>query len=369
MIETTLCYVEQDGKYLMLYRNKKKQDPNAGKWIGVGGKLEPGETPEACLLREVYEETGLTLTEYSYRGKLYFLPDTWEDEIMYLYVATGFQGELSADCREGELRWVPFEEIPSLNLWEGDRHFLKALLEGERFIEMELHYQGDKLVSVVRKPVLKEKNINLLSDKKYLRLYDYAYSPGQHYYVATRRSKENLVALKSEEEFRAMQPDAVGCVVILELKGQEPRLLLTKEMRYPTGQFLLGVPAGLLDPEDMAAMEPTWSAALRELREETGLNFEETDEICTVNPFLFSSPGMTDESNAMVQIILHREEMPTLTQAGEVGGERIGGFCFFTKEEAKDLLRRGVDQTGLFYSVYTWIALMTFISDFWNGEA
>lgn len=151
MIETTLCYIEQDGKYLMLYRNKKKQDVNAGKWIGVGGKLEPGETPEQCLLREVREETGLELTEYAFRGKIYFLPDDWEAEIMYLYTATGFQGKLSEECQEGELRWVPFAEIPTLNLWEGDRYFLKDLMEGKRDIELELRYHGDALTSVVRR--------------------------------------------------------------------------------------------------------------------------------------------------------------------------------------------------------------------------
>lgn len=149
MLETTLCYLEQDGKYLMLYRNKKKQDPNAGKWIGVGGKLEPGETPEMCLLREVREETGLELTAYEARGIIYFRSDVWEDEVMYLYTATGFQGTLTHDCSEGELRWIPFEEIMDLSLWEGDRIFLKALLENKRNIQMTLQYQGDKLMSFV----------------------------------------------------------------------------------------------------------------------------------------------------------------------------------------------------------------------------
>ena len=385
MIETTLCYVEQDGKYLMLYRNKKQQDPNAGKWIGVGGKLEPGETPEECLLREVREETGLELTEYQYRGRIAFLPDTWEDEIMYLYTATGFhrasrgeegrncsEGELPGggeegwDCPEGELRWVRFEEIPNLNLWEGDRYFLKELLEGKNDIEMELHYHGDELVSAVSKPVLKKENVTELLDKKFLNLYDYSYYPGRHYFVATRRAKDDLVALKDAKAFREMQPDAVGCVVILECKGEEPRLLLAREMRFATGQFLLGVPAGLLDPEDKDEEEPIFTAAIRELSEETGLDFGEHDEIKFVNRFLFSSPGMTDESNAMVQITLRREEMPTLTQAGTVGGECIGGYNLYTKEEALELLKKGTDEVGIYYSVYTWIALMTFVSGIWK---
>ena len=152
MKETTLCYIERDGKYLMLYRNKKPQDPNEGKWIGVGGKLEEGETPEQCLLREVREETGLELIKFRHRGKIFFLSDRWEDEVMYLYTATEFQGEILRDCSEGELRWIPFEEIPGLNLWEGDRVFLKELLAGKDDIQIELRYEGEKLVSVQHAP-------------------------------------------------------------------------------------------------------------------------------------------------------------------------------------------------------------------------
>ena len=152
MKETTLCYIELDGKYLMLYRNKKPQDPNAGKWIGVGGKLEEGETPEQCLVREVREETGLELKKFRCRGKIFFRSDHWEDEIMYLYTATEFQGEILKDCSEGELRWIPFEEIPGLKLWEGDRIFLKELLAGRDDIQLELRYEGEKLVSVQASP-------------------------------------------------------------------------------------------------------------------------------------------------------------------------------------------------------------------------
>ena len=368
MIETTLCYIEQDGKYLMLYRNKKKQDPNAGKWIGVGGKLEPDETPEQCLLREVREETGLELTDYTYRGKVFFLPDCWEDEIMHLYVATGFRGELSVACNEGELRWVPFDEVFDLPLWEGDRYFLKDLMSGEGGeIEMELRYHGDELVSVTRKPVLKKENVTELLDKRFLRLFDLSYYPGRHYFVSTRHDKDGLVALKSCEELQNTKPDAVGCVVILKCDGKEPRLMLVREMRFATGQFLLGVPAGLIDPEDLSEEEPVFRSAIRELKEETGIEFGSTDEIKMVNPFLFSSPGMTDESNAMVQITLNRTEDPVLSQAGTVGGECIGGYVYYTKEEAKKLLRTGTDEAGIYYSVYTWIALMTFVSGMWES--
>lgn len=366
MIESTLCYLEQDGKYLMLYRNKKEQDPNAGKWIGVGGKLEDGETPEQCLLREVREETGLELTEYAYRGKIVFWLDPWEDEITYLYTATGFRGEIDKACSEGELRWVSFDEILDLNLWEGDRLFLKELIAGTPEIDLELTYKGDQLITAVNKPILRKENVEVLLDKRFLRTYDFHFYPGRHYFVTSRHATEDLVALKRDQEFKTIQPDAVGCVVILKCKDREPLLLLLREMRFPTGQFLLGVPAGLIDPEDLEEENPLYVTAIRELSEETGIDFQEGDEIKLVNPFLFSSPGITDESNAMVQMTLYRDEMPNLTKEGNVGGECIGGFCFYTRKEAEELLKKGTDECGIYYSVYTWIALMTFVSGLWN---
>ena len=371
MIESTLCYLEQDGKYLMLLRNKKQQDPNAGKWIGVGGKLERGETPEECVVREVREETGYELTDFQYRGKIVFWLDPWEDEITYLFTATGFQktSDQGFSCEEGELRWVPFDEIPSLNLWEGDRYFLKPLLEGKKNINLELRYRNDKLLSVTEKPMVTREGITELVYKKFLNLYDLSYEPGRHYYVASRHELDDLVPLKSDREFLTMQPDAVGCVVILECDGEEPRLLLLREMRYPTGQFLLGVPGGLLDAEDAGNEEgepAIYRAAKRELMEETGIEFGPADSICTVNPFLFSSPGMTDESNAMVQMTIRRGELPEFSKEGNVGGECIGGFCLYTKQEAKELLTKGTDETGIYYSVYTWLALMTFVSGLWS---
>lgn len=150
MKETTLCYIEQNNQYLMLHRIKKHHDPNQGKWIGVGGKLEECESKEQCLLREVKEETGLILTEYQYRGKIYFYSDIFDDEIMYLYTATKYTGELIT-CNEGNLEWIEKADIMKLDLWEGDRIFLKRLLEDEMEpFEMELHYEGDTLVKVVK---------------------------------------------------------------------------------------------------------------------------------------------------------------------------------------------------------------------------
>lgn len=142
---TTLCYIEKDDKYLMLLRNKKEVDINKGKWIGVGGHFEEGESPEECLVREVYEETGLILTNYKFRGLVTFSSDHWQTEYMFLYTADGFEGELK-DCNEGELRWIPKSEILDLNLWEGDKEFLKLLFEDNDVFSMKLSYVGDTLV-------------------------------------------------------------------------------------------------------------------------------------------------------------------------------------------------------------------------------
>ena len=145
MRETTLCYIERDGKYLMLHRVKKQNDPNHDKWIGVGGGIEPGETPEECLVREVREETGLELTAYRARGVIDFINDVCEDERMHLYTADGFEGDL-IPCDEGVLEWVEIDRVPQLPLWEGDRIFLRLLCEGAPFFHLRLEYHGDELL-------------------------------------------------------------------------------------------------------------------------------------------------------------------------------------------------------------------------------
>ena len=143
---TTLCYIEKEGKYLMLHRVKKHHDINAGKWIGVGGHVENGETPEECLLREVKEETGLVLTAYRLRGLGTFLSDVCEPELMCVFTADAFDGEM-IECDEGELAWVEKSDVLALPTWEGDRVFLERLLSGdERFFSIKLRYEGDKLV-------------------------------------------------------------------------------------------------------------------------------------------------------------------------------------------------------------------------------
>lgn len=145
MKNTTLCYIEKDDAYLMLHRVKKVNDENHDKWIGVGGKFEAGESPEDCLLREVKEETGLTLTDYRYRGVVTFVSDEWGTEYMHLFTATGFGGEM-ATCDEGALVWVPKSEIENLNIWEGDKIFFRLLVNSDKFFSLKLQYTGDTLV-------------------------------------------------------------------------------------------------------------------------------------------------------------------------------------------------------------------------------
>ena len=143
---TTLCYIENNDCYLMLHRTKKKKDVNKDKWIGVGGHAEGNETPQECLIREVKEETGLLLTSYKFRGLITFISDEYEAEMMCLFTADGYTGELIT-CDEGELEWVKKSDVPQLPTWEGDAVFLEILLRDDpRFFTLRLAYEGDKLI-------------------------------------------------------------------------------------------------------------------------------------------------------------------------------------------------------------------------------
>ena len=156
MRKTTQCYIcRKNGKkteYLMLYRNKKPQDPNEGKWLGIGGKAEPGETPAEANIREVYEETGIRLDpeDCLCHGIVKFLNTVYEDEEIYLYSAAVPVDTQIIDCNEGELHWVGEDKMPGLSMWEGDRRFLIPLLNGETGINMTLYYDKDKLVGESR---------------------------------------------------------------------------------------------------------------------------------------------------------------------------------------------------------------------------
>ena len=148
MRNTTLCYLEQGDNYLMLHRVRKAVDENKDKWIGVGGKFEEGESPEDCLLREVREETGLTLHSWRYRGIVTFVSDEWGTEYMHLFTSDDFSGELTV-CPEGELAWIGKEDLLAKPIWEGDKIFLRLLQRDVPFFSLKLCYRGDTLTQAV----------------------------------------------------------------------------------------------------------------------------------------------------------------------------------------------------------------------------
>lgn len=163
MYNSTLCYLENHrGEYLMLHRVKKQADINKGKWIGIGGKFEEGESPDECLCREVWEETGLTLTEFQFRGVVTFLcNDSGSDQFMYLFTATGWTGELDMDCDEGELEWVPKEKVSDLPIWEGDKIFLRLLAQGAPPFLLTLDYRSDTGEDQLGRAVLNGKTLQI----------------------------------------------------------------------------------------------------------------------------------------------------------------------------------------------------------------
>lgn len=157
MRNTTLCHIEKDDKYLMLHRVKKKNDLNQNKWVGIGGKFEDKESPEQCNAREVFEETGLTLKDASYRGIVTFVSDKWETEYMHIFVAKNFSGKIK-ECDEGILKWIDKNELLTLPLWVGDKIFLKLINdENQPFFSLRLEYVGEELISAV----LNGKKLNL----------------------------------------------------------------------------------------------------------------------------------------------------------------------------------------------------------------
>ncbi|MBQ8880272.1 MAG: 8-oxo-dGTP diphosphatase [Clostridia bacterium] len=147
MINTTLCYIEDGEKYLMIHRVKKKNDINHDKWIGVGGKFESGETPYECARREILEETGVIPSGLKYRGIVTFVSDEYGTEYMHLFTASGYIGKIDYDCDEGRLEWVEKDRIKELPIWEGDLIFFELLRKEERFFSLKLEYKGDSLIS------------------------------------------------------------------------------------------------------------------------------------------------------------------------------------------------------------------------------
>ena len=209
---------------------------------------------------------------------------------------------------------------------------------------------------------MKKEQVKPIFENKFLNVYDLQWKEGMHYYNASRRKLDDLVAVKKDHDFKEMIPDAVSCVVILEYQKKE-KLLLDYEFRYPAGQFLLSVPAGLIDPKDQLEKEPLIATAIREIKEETGIDVKEQDEIRVINPCLFSTPGMSDETNGIVLAKIHLEDLTCLSQDGAEGTEMFNGFVLLDKQQAKQILLAGRDEKQHFYSVYTWIALASFVGD------
>ena len=206
--------------------------------------------------------------------------------------------------------------------------------------------------------------IETLHEARFLNLYDLQYAEGKHYYEVSRRTKENLVVRMSDAEVREMLPDAVTIAVVLHLPGNRTRLLMTYEYRYPVGQFLLSPVAGLLDPEDRDCADPLVNAAIREIKEETGLTVKEGDRITVLNPCGYASPGMTDESSALLCAEITLDSLDELDQNGAVGSEMFDGFELLDRERAEKIFRTGRDEHGRFYSLPTWMVLSIFLSRF-----
>ena len=214
--------------------------------------------------------------------------------------------------------------------------------------------------------MIRDEDVDILLDTKYIKVADLRYAPGKHYYDVSRRSREDLLATKSDGEFRSTLPDAVTCIVIVREKAKSERLLLSYEYRYPLGRFMLSPPAGLIDPEDRGCPDALARCAVREIEEETGLKLKDTDRIFTVNPMVISSPGFSDESNALVCAVADVEDLGCLDQSGAVGGELFDGFLLPDVSQAFSILQLGRDPKGNPYPLQTWAALMYFVSGLWK---
>ena len=206
--------------------------------------------------------------------------------------------------------------------------------------------------------------IETLYETRFLKCYDLQYAENRHYYEVSRREQTDLVAKKTDAEFREMLPDAVTIAVVLHLPGGRTRLLMSYEYRYPVGQFLLSPVAGLLDPEDRKSSDPLAEAAVREIREETGLTVKKSDRIHVLNPCAFSTPGMTDESNAFLCAEITLDSLDGLNQNGAEGSELFDGFVLLDREHAEEIFRTGRDDRGNFYSLSAWMVLSIFLSMF-----
>ncbi len=200
---------------------------------------------------------------------------------------------------------------------------------------------------------------------RFLKMFDLQYKDGKHYFEATRRDLDELVAIKSDEEFKKMIPDAVTAAVVVYVNDDEPKLLLTYEYRYPLAQFVLSPVAGLIDPEDKECDNPLAATAIREIEEEAGLKFDKSkDSISVINPCACSSPGMTDESNGFVCAEIHIDNVEVLTHTGAVGTEMFDGFLLLGIDEVKEIYNSGRDARGCCFSLATWAVMGYFVNKY-----
>ena len=210
----------------------------------------------------------------------------------------------------------------------------------------------------MKKPVLKK--AEPLFENRYVNVYDLVYEDGRHYYDASRRKQDDLLAGKEN----AGLPDAVSAFVILRCPDGQERLLLFHEYRYPTGRYVLSIPSGLIDEQDRETEDPCVHAILRELKEETGLILQEGDEVRLISPFVFCTPGLSDERTALLAVHATLDSSHHLSQSGAEGSEIFDGFQLVTRKQAEDILARGTDDEGEPYPLVTWAAMMYFLREF-----
>ena len=203
---------------------------------------------------------------------------------------------------------------------------------------------------------------------RFIKLYDLAYEDGYHYFEASRREADGLLATKTDRERDMMLPDAVSACLVVEVPGNEPRMVMNYEYRYPTGQYVLGIPSGLVDARDQSEAQPLIAAMTREIAEETGVRLGEDDEIWVVNQLLFCSPGLTDESTALLCAVAHLDDLTSLSHAGAEGSEQFGSFELLTETEVLKVLSEGRDPRGQFYPMVAWTAMAYFATGLWRQQ-
>ena len=199
-----------------------------------------------------------------------------------------------------------------------------------------------------------------LLETPYIRVYDLVYEDGTHYYDASRRKTGDLAA----EHEETTMADAVSAFVVLN--GEKPRLLLFYEDRYPTGQYTLSIPSGLIDPADSSEENPLFHAMIRELHEETGIEITDQDKLDLINPLVYCSPGFTDECTALISVVVNSDWQHHLSQTGGERAEHFDGFVLADEQEVLELLRKGTDAYGHPYPLVAWAAMSWFVSGMWK---